>query len=362
MAQEDATAREADPTALSSRLFHLPKAELHVHLDGSLRPDTLLALAEERDVDLPASTAEGVAAHMFVSGAGSLEEYLERFATTLSVMQDAVAMERIAFELAEDCAAENVWYVEVRFCPLLHTKGDLSPDGAVEAALRGLARAERTFGIRTALIVCALRTHTLRATLHMAEVAVAWRGRGVAGFDIAGAEAGHPVSDHAAAFAHAAAHDVAITVHAGEGAGPSSIRQALDFGFANRIGHGTRLHEDRSLLEVVRQRGIPLEVCITSNVQTRAVPNAREHPARRYLMAGVPVTLSTDNRLMSGVSLLDEYLLARNALGCSWLELVGIARAGFEHAFLPTDDRRELLARFDAAVENLPPPPGPGSE
>lgn len=343
-----------DDGVARSRLFELPKAELHVHLDGSLRPATLLELASERSVSLPASSPSGVAAHMRVSDATSLEEYLERFSTTLSVMQDAEALERIAYELVADHAAENVWYVEPRFCPLLNTEGDLTADDAIAAAMRGLERGRRDFGIGTSLIVCALRTHEPSETLHMAELAVAWHDRGVSGFDIAGAEAGHPVSEHAEAFAFAADRDVPITIHAGEGAGPASIRQALDYGLADRIGHGTRLEEDPKLLEEVRSRGIPLEVCITSNVQTGVVSSASRHPARRYLLAGIPVSLSTDNRLMSGVTLTHEYELARDALGCTWSELVRMARAGFEHAFLSSADRAELLGRFDATVSALP--------
>jgi adenosine deaminase len=340
-------------------LHRLPKAELHMHLDGSLRPATMLDLAYERDVEMPADTAEVLGRYMVVSDAASLEEYLERFEVTLSVMQDADALERIAYECVVDHAAENVRYVELRFCPLLNTLLGTGAEDILDAALAGMRRAEADTraaggpGIRANLIVCALRSHTPAQTLETAELAIAFRHRGVCGFDIAGAEAGNPVSDHAAAFDLAHREGLPITIHAGEGFGAASIRQAIDIGHARRIGHGTRLFEDRALLDEVRVRGIPLEVCLTSNLQTRVVPSYAAHPAKRYLLAGIPVSLGTDNRLMSGVTLTDEYVHARTDLGLSWTELRAVARAGFEHAFLPDEERAALLAAFDTEVALL---------
>lgn len=335
------------------RLVRLPKAELHVHLDGSVRPDTLLDLARARGVALPADTPDALATRMAVSGTTHLEEYLERFAVTLSVLQDADAVERVAYELALDGAAENVRWMEIRFCPLLNTQRGLSADEVVEAAIEGCRRAEGEADVRTGIIVCALRTLDPGRSVELAELAVTYLDRGVCGFDIAGAEDGHPVRDHAEAFDLAASEGVPITVHAGEAYGPDSIREALDMGHAQRIGHGTRLGEDQDLLEEVRRRRIPLEVCLTSNVQTGVVPSLEAHPARRYLMAGIPVTLSTDNRLISGVSLTDEYRNAQEALGFTWPEVVAVARAGFEHAFAPGEVRSELLSRFDGEVAGL---------
>lgn len=338
---------------MRDRLLRLPKAELHVHLDGSLRPATLLELARERGVELPASDAEALGDYMTVTDAASLEEYLERFDVTLSVMQDAEALERIAYELAMDHAAEGVRYVEVRFCPLLNTEGGLGPDEVVDAALAGARRAEADADVRTGIIVCALRTLDPATSVELAELAVAYRNRGVCGFDIAGAESGYPVRDHAEAFRLAAESGVPITIHAGEGYGPESIREALEIGYARRIGHGTRLEEDPELLEEVRAHRIPLEVCLTSNVQTGVVPSIRRHPARRYLLAGIPLTLCTDNRLMSGVTLTDELRNAETELGLTWVELLGVVRAGFEHAFLPSEAKLEMLQHFDGVIAGL---------
>jgi adenosine deaminase len=328
-----------------------------MHLDGSIRPATMLELARERDVAMPAETAETLADYMLVSDAASLEEYLERFAVTLSVMQDAQAIERIAYECVIDHAREQVRYVEVRFCPLLNTEMGLMSDEVLDAALRGMRRAEQDAGapagVRSQLIVCALRSHTAARTLEMAELAVAYRDRGVCGFDIAGAEAGNPVADHADAFEYAHAAGLPITIHAGEGFGSASIRQALELGHASRIGHGTRLHEDPALQDAIRERGIPLEVCLTSNVQTRVADSVAAHPAIAYVEDGIPVALGTDNRLMSGVDLSDEYASAAAAFGLDRTAIIGLARTAFEHAFVAPAERMTLLKDFDRAVAAL---------
>ena len=336
----------------------LPKAELHVHLDGSLRPSTMFELAVERGVRLPASTPEQLRSYMLVQNATSLLEYLERFELTLSVMQDAEALERIAYELVLDHAAENVRWVELRFCPQLNRRLGLTLDQVLDAALSGMRRAEADVNsgastIHSAIIVCGLRSHQADVTSETAEVAVAYGNRGVCGFDLAGAEDGHPVVDHQDALDRAHSGGLPITLHAGEGFGPESIQQALDLGHARRIGHGTRLHEDQALHNRVVDDGIPLEVCLTSNVQTAVVSSLAEHPAHRYLRAGIPISLATDNRLMSGVTLTDEYRNARDALGMTKDELTAIARTGFEHAFVGELVRATMLEEFARRAATL---------
>jgi adenosine deaminase len=197
-------------------------------------------------------------------------------------MQDAAGIERITYELIEDHAHENVRYVEVRFSPILNAQGELEPYEALEAVLEGLQRAEREFDVKTGVIVCALRSLDPSVSTQMAELAVAFADRGVCAFDVAGAEAGNPVRDHLEALRTAEDAGLPITIHAGEGFGASSIRQAIEDGGAGRIGHGTRLLEDGSLLGQVRDAGIPLEICITSNVQTRVAATHSEHPIRHY--------------------------------------------------------------------------------
>jgi len=331
----------------------LPKAELHVHLDGSLRAGTMAALARDRGVELPSHEPGALAAHMLVSDAHSLEEYLARFVLTLAVMQDAEALARKAYELAEDHARESVRYVEVRFYPALCTQEGMLPHEVLEAVLRGLARAEGDFPVLTRVIVCALRTLDPVVSVEMAALAVAYRDRGVVGFDLAGAEAGNPVDEHLEAFGLAGAADLACTVHAGEGFGAPSVHQAVHLAGATRIGHGTRLREDPELEALVRSRRIPLEVCLTSNVQTTVAPSYAAHPVRRYADLGIPVVLCTDNRLLSGVTLTDEYRHARDHLGFGRQELLRIARTGFEVAFAEPWQREAMLEGFDAEVRKL---------
>jgi adenosine deaminase len=328
----------------------LPKAELHLHLDGSLRPATLLELSKDAGIALPVSDAAALAAWMRVDDAQHLEDYLARFAITVGVMQTAAAIERIACELVHDCAADGTWYVEVRFAPSLCTRGGLSMDEVIEAAWRGLQRGERETGTIARLIICALRGETPEAALSHAEIAVAHRERGVVAFDLAAGEAGNRASRYREAFAYARSNDLAVTCHAGEGWGAASIREAIHDCGANRIGHGTRLFEDPSLMRYVADRRIALEVCPTSNVQTRVVPSIAEHPIKAYQAAGLLVTLNTDNRLMSGVSLTDEYAAASKQLGWSLETLADVSRTAFEVAFLPWTERRPLIARAKAAL------------
>ncbi len=337
----------------SEFLLRLPKAELHVHLDGSLRPLTMLELGAERGVAMPAVDEAALFDYMVVSQARNLEEYLDRFHLTLSIMQDAPAIERIAYELAEDHARENVRYVEARFCPILNADGELDAHEALEAVLAGLKRAEQDFAIQTGVIVCALRSLPASVSTDMAELAVAYADKGVCAFDVAGAEAGNPVKNHLDALHTADAAGLPITIHAGEGFGAASIRQAVDDGRAGRIGHGTRLREDPALLAQVRDAGIALEVCQTSNVQTRVAPSHAEHPLKHYYDEGLTVCICTDNRLMSGVTLTEEFERARDDLGFDRDGLVRVARMGFESAYVDFEVKAELLAGFDRDVLGL---------
>lgn len=347
------TDRRMPPTIDRELLRRLPKAELHCHLDGSVRPTTLLELAREYDVTLPRTDADSLRAYMRVHDASTLEEYLERFDVTLAVMQTADALERIAYELAEDAAADGVRYIEVRFAPILNVRGGLDLGAAVEAPLRGLARAASEIGIVGKVIICALRTMEPDISRELAHLAVAYRDRGVVGFDLAGGERGHPASLHADAFRFAREHDLACTCHAGEGDGAQSVRQAVHVCGANRIGHATRLVEDESLTQYVNDRRIPLEICLTSNVQTRATSYFDTHPLREYYDRGLKVVLNTDNRLMSDTTLTDEYEAAATHLGFTFAELCDVARNGFAAAFLPWEERRLMLVDVEAEIAEL---------
>jgi adenosine deaminase len=337
----------------SELLRRLPKAELHCHLDGSVRPETLLELGREYRVVMPATDADELRDYMRVDDARNLEEYLARFEVTLSVMQTADALDRIAYELAMDAARDGVRYIEVRYAPVLNIRGGLSLEAAVEAPLRGLARAERDGGAMGRVIVCGLRNLSPGISLQLAELAVAFRHRGVVAFDLAGGELGNPASVHAAAFAFAREHDLPCTCHAGEGADASYVRDAVHTCGAHRIGHATHLIEDESLTQYVNDRRIALEICLTSNVQTRAVDSYETHPLRNYFDRGMNVVLNTDNRLMSGTTLTDEYVHASRALGFSFDELSTIAVNGFASAFLPWEERLRLIAQVETDIAAL---------
>ncbi len=326
---------------LREYLRALPKAELHCHLDGSLRASTLNALAAERGVTLPVAGDVELANWMRVDDARNLEDYLSRFAVTLSVMQDRDALERVTYELVVDAAADGVRYIEIRFCPSLSTAQGLSVDEVMNAIVAGAERGEKESGTVARLIVCALRSLPVSDAIQMAELAVAFKGRVVA-FDLAGGERGNPASRFVEPFAVARNGDLAVTVHAGEAVGAQSIREAVHLCGANRIGHGTNLFDDQSLMNYIADRGIPLEVCPTSNVQTRAVSSLDAHPLRALMYCGVRININTDNRLMSGVSLTDEYMRCSQHLAINVETLTYLAMDSFRAAFLPVEERLAL--------------------
>ncbi len=338
---------------LEARIRALPKTELHVHLDGSLRPATLLELAENAGIQLPVTEPQALAEYMHVRDARNLVDYLARFEITLSVMQTTEAIERIAYELAEDLANDGVWYTEIRFSPILNVRQGLALPDPIEGALRGLERARRDHGIRSALIVCGLRNLPASTSVELARLAASFRGRGVVAFDLAGPEDGHPPAEHLEAFRVAAWANLAVTIHAGEAHGSASVREAIHICGARRVGHGTRLFEDPALYAYANDYRIPVEICLTSNVQTRAVRSYADHPLRRMYDDGLVVTLCTDNTLMSATTVSEEYLHAHRELGFDWDELCDVALMGFEAAFLPHADKVDLIERASTAIEEL---------
>ncbi len=334
-------------------LVRLPKAELHCHLDGSVRPQTLIELGDELGVAMPRGDAAALADYMRVDDARNLEDYLARFEITLSVMQTEAALERIAYELAVDAADEGVRYLEVRFAPVLNTRDGLDLGAAIEAPLRGLRRAERDRDVTARVIVCGLKHQPLDLAVEQARLALAYRDRGVVGFDMAGPEAGFPARRFAPAFQLVRDNDMACTCHAGEGFGPESVRDAVHVCNCDRVGHGTRIIEDASLFDYINDRRICVECCLTSNVQTRAAASYEAHPFRSYFDRGLNVVLNTDNRLMSGTTLVDEYEHANRQLGFTLGELARVALNGFESAFLPYEQRRVLIQRVQSEIAAL---------
>lgn len=331
-------------------IARLPKPELHVHLDGSLRPETMLELAGPAGVPLPAADVAGLRCAMLVQDARNLDDYLRGFDTTVALLQTEAAVERVAYEMVADASRENVRYMEVRYCPALSRSRGLDLDAVTAAELRGLARGEAEFGVVARAIHCSLRHLAPAVSEEIARHAVAWRGRGVVGFDLAGGEASHPAAPHRRAFELAAEGGLGITVHAGEAAGAASVAEAVFACRADRLGHGTRLYEDQALQDYVRDRRILVETNLTSNLQTQVVSRPDEHPLRRYLDAGLAVSLSSDNWLMSGTTITQEYCLAHGALDVTRSEIDRMILDGMAAAFLPWPERRALLDRMRAEL------------
>lgn len=332
-----------------------PKVELHDHLDGGLRPATVLELAKERGMKLPVDDAAGLADWLH-RGANrkSLSLYLEGFALTCGVMRTPQAIERVAREALEDLAADGVVYAELRFAPILHQGDELSLEAIVEAALRGLEAGKAATGCSYGLILCAMRNMAPAYSLETAELAVAYRDRGVVGFDIAGDEAGHPPKRHLEAFQYIRDKNFNITIHAGEAFGPESIWQALQTCGAHRIGHGTRLVEDMaytgakidkmgSLASYLRDRRVPIECCLSSNVQTGAAADYASHPFNVFYRNDFRVCLCTDNRLMSDTSLSREYALAAEHFGLGLRDLERIAINAMKSAFAHYGERVRII-------------------
>ena len=335
-------------------LKSLPKVLLHEHLDGVLRPQTVIDLArEEKYPDLPTSDAAALA-QWFHQGAnkGSLAKYLEGFAHTIAVMQTEEALERVAYEQAEDLSKDGVVYFETRFAPIFHTKKKLTHQQVVSAVLKGLERGRKDFGVCSGLIICAMRN--MDVSLEMAELAVDFRERGVVGFDLAGEEGGYPPKKHVDAFHYIQRQNFNITIHAGEGYGKESIWQAIQYCGAHRIGHGTRLIDDIAIAEgkavklgdlaqYVLDKRIPLEICLISNVHTGATPSLAEHPFKILYQEKFRVTLNTDNRLMSDTSMTKEFEAARDAFGLSIEDFEKITINAMKSAFLPYDQRCDFI-------------------
>jgi adenosine deaminase len=332
----------------------LPKVDLHVHLDGSMRLATILDLARRDSVDLGADDEDGLR-RLIRPGARyeSLEEYLKGFAVTLKVLQTDHGLYRAAYELAEDAAAENIEYMEVRYSPILHTRRKLSLAAILESVLSGLRDAEKAFGIRSGVIVSGIRNISPEVSLRLAELAVAFKNRGVVGFDLAGSEYNYPAKDHLEAFSLILSNNVNVTIHAGEAYGPGSIHQALHYCGAHRVGHGTRLREDGDLLNYVNDHRIPLEICLSSNVQTDAVRNLTDHPFRFYLDLGLRVTLNTDNRLITDTTMADEYYLAYKHYDLTPREVLDLVMAGVKSAFIPYEYKRDQIRRLKDDVKQM---------
>ena len=367
MAQQDNPAAANESAVVPLEVFEaLPKTDLHVHLDGSLRLETILDIAKKEGIELPATSVEGLRAAIGCGkNFGSLVDYLKGFDITLRVMQTEESLERIAFELAEDAQRENVRYMEVRYAPMLHTRRGLKLTKVVEAVLDGLRRARETYAIKAHVIICGIRNISPDSSYEMAELAVAYKGRGVVGFDLAGAEAEFPAKHHRDSFQLVRDDNINCTLHAGEDYGPESIAQAIHVCGAHRIGHGCRLRENGDLLHYLNDHRVPLECCPSSNVQTGAVRDISSHPLKLYYDLGLRVTVNTDNRLITDTTVSKELWLCHAKMGLSFADIKGIVVAGFKSSFRPFHEKQAALRRVtqelarydDSGVLRTSPPP-----
>ena len=340
-------------------LQRLPKVELHCHLDGCLRVETILDLAQKDKVKLPSSDLETLHKALTIGdNRVSLEEYLERFDITLSVMQTPESLERIAFELIEDVAKENVRYIEIRYSPILHTKKGMTLSESVDAVKIGLEKGEKDFGVKSGIIICGIRNISPTVSLKLADLTLEYKNNGVVGFDLAGAEENYPAKDHKEAFYLIENNNINATIHAGEGFGPSSIHQAIHYCNAHRIGHGTRLKEDKDLMNYVNDHRIPLEICLTSNWHTRSVRSLKFHPAKFYYDQGIRISLNTDNRLISDTTLTKEFALAHDLFGFYLNDFRRMTITAMKSAFLSYNTRkvmiREIAEEFEQEFGLMP--------
>lgn len=333
----------------------VPKVLLHDHLDGGLRAETIIELAEEQGyTKLPSKDPEQLA-EWFHRGAnkGNLVEYLQGFEHTCALMQSSDSLERIAYEMMEDMKNDGVCYVETRFAPVLHLEKGLHYDDVINAVLSGLEKGKKEFGVEYGLILCGMRN--MKNSLEIAELSVNYRNKGVVGFDLAGEEGGYPPKDHLDAFQFIQRSNFNITIHAGEAFGKESIWQAIQFCGAHRIGHATRLIEDvvfdkygdivslGDLAQYVLDKRLPLEICLLSNVHTGAVDKLENHPFGVFYKKKYRVFLNTDDRLMSNTTLTKEYLTATEIFGITLEDVERLNTNAMKSAFIPYDKRLEII-------------------
>jgi adenosine deaminase len=326
----------------------MPKVDLHLHLDGCVKPETILALAAEQRLPLPASTREQILSYMQVSDhCCSLKEYLNTFDFVLPFLQTAEALRRTAFEAVEQSALHHCKYMEVRFAPQLHRRQGLSINETFYWVIEGLKQGERQFGVKARAIAICMRNHSGEANREVIEAAAGFTGKGLVAVDLAGDEASYPAGQFRETFALARRLGIPVTIHAGEAAGPDNIYDAVTHLGAVRIGHGVRLQENPDVLKLIRDRRIPLELCPVSNIQTKAVPDWQAYPIKQYFDMGLWLTINTDNPTVSGTTITAEYETIAEKFGFTAKELARLAINGVEAAFLEDREKLELKAEFE---------------
>lgn len=319
----------------------MPKVELHLHLDGSVRLETVAELLNREIVDVE---KDMVASDKCLD----LNDYLTKFAIAGKVMQTKENLRRIAYELAFDLKKDGVIYAEIRFAPLKHILGGLNASEVVESVLEGLFQVD----IKTNLILCMMRGDNEKQNMEVIDLACSFIGRGVVAIDLAGAEAIYKTYDYKNLFEYAKKLQVPFTIHAGEADGEDSIKSAIAFG-AKRLGHGVNAIFYPKLLEEIKEQDILLEICPTSNIQTNVVKTLSEHPVRALYDTGISISISTDNRTVSNISLTEEYEQLEQILSFNYDDFVKMNIAAIKHAFLNDKDKALLLREYESLLNNI---------
>lgn len=324
---------------------NIPKIELHCHLDGSLRVETVIDLAKELSIDLPSENKELLKSYLVAPmDCPSLADYLKRFELPIAVMQTEQALERVAFELMEDCAKENVKYIEIRFAPLFHQKKSLSIQAIIESVLKGIKRGESAYDIKGNLILSFLKFMPEATIYPVLDIAKSYLGKGVVAVDLAGDEEHGFAHDFVDAMSYAKSLGFHITIHAGETGFGVNVLEAIELLGAERIGHGVNIRDHKLAFECVKASGIALEMCPTSNVQTKAVKDFEDHPIKDFIEAGLAVTLNTDNRTVSNTTMTREMRLCEKHLNLSLLEYEQVYKASVAATFASIEIKEWLKA------------------
>ncbi len=341
---------------LRRALHSLPKVDLHRHLEGSLRLETLAEIAQEHGIDLPSYDIDRLRPYVqFTDEEPDFHRFLEKFKLLKRFYTTREAVKRVAYEAVVDAAADNVRYLELRFNPAaLAYAQNFSLHEVTEWVIEAVNRAQADTGILVRLLCTSVRHDSYDLARQVIDVAIAYRDHGIVGVDLAGDEVRYSALPFAPLFRVAAEHGLGITVHAGEASGAANVREAVELLNAQRIGHGIHAIEDSNVIRLLRQRNITLEICPTSNLQTGVVDNFGLHPLRDLYVLGVNVTINTDDPSISDTTLTDEYLVAIMGLGVSLRDLRNCTRNAIRAAFLPADEKQALekrvLDEFDARL------------
>lgn len=332
----------------------LPKAELHCHLDGSVRPETILELSLKNNIKIPASNLEEFRPYFQITGeCSSLKEYLDKFYFPLKIMQTKEDLYRITLELLEDAQKDGIRYIEIRFAPFLHTDKGLAVETVIETVLDAMKTAEKKYNIFSGLILCCLRHESYKKSIEVVNLAHKYSKHGVTAVDLAGNESDFPPELHQIAFDLAYKYGLNITIHAGETGISENILKSINLLHAVRIGHGIFAYKDKKLLEFLIEHQTPLEMCPKSNLDTKAIAKYKDHPIKSYLEMGINVTLNTDNRTVSNVTLVEEYSNLMNIFQMNLDQVLQIMKNGINSSFASTQIKASILNELNEKLSQI---------